>query len=116
MGNQIGPRQLIRMNGASGETGLFEKLDENEDKVLSLDELALTTRMRKADLDDDESIGVDELRPTSNPYYFVDARFSSSNRSGCSTPLRLSIPITSFAANFGKTTVAAFDSQRSTAL
>ena len=79
-----------RTNQGNGETGLFEKLDANGDLRLGPDELALTPRMRKFDLDDDRTISPAELTPSlSGPFTVVRQDGPRPNSSNDSPFLRV---------------------------
>lgn len=54
----------LATNGAATDTPLFERLDANADKKLSVEELANALEvLRKLDRDDDETISIAELQP-----------------------------------------------------
>lgn len=54
----------LATNGAATDTPLFERLDVNGDKKLSVEELANALEvLRKLDRDDDETISIAELQP-----------------------------------------------------
>ena len=65
-------------SGQPSSPQLFQKLDEDQDGLLSAGEFSLSTSLRKLDLDDDETLSRNELAPVSNPY--GEVRLTSGGR------------------------------------
>jgi Ca2+-binding EF-hand superfamily protein len=55
-------------SSSSGDEGLMEQLDVDDDEKLAAAEFALSPEMRKLDLDDDGTISRGELQPLQSPY------------------------------------------------
>jgi Ca2+-binding EF-hand superfamily protein len=61
-------------SSSSGDAGLMEELDVDDDGKLASEEFALSPKMRKLDLDDDGTISRGELQPLQSPYRRLASR------------------------------------------